>query len=224
MNRVKKGALGAVMALASTSATAQDYSDVPAFLAGSEIAVGVLEHAANFHPLSGRMTLDMPTRRIGQIYGAEKENCTADVQFTYRSPPLHFFLKPRLTAKIQVSTGGRTNFASFGEEWRQDTLHGWLYGQAGIGVTVHDGYSFTPEPYARDLTASEVHRRRQISSRRTSFGSPVLFNPNASIGVRVSERWAVEASWEHFSHAGFFSKRNPGIDNIGLRLVRTLGR
>ena len=101
MNRLKKGALGAAMALASTSATAQDYSDVPGFLAGSEIAVGVLEHAANFHPLSGRMTLDMPTRRIGQIYGAEKENCTADVQFTYRSPPLHFFLKPRLTAKIR---------------------------------------------------------------------------------------------------------------------------
>ena len=52
----------------------------------------------------------------------------------------------------------------------------------------------------------------------------MLFNPNASIGVRIDRRWAVEATWEHFSHRRLFSDVNPGIDNVGIRLVRALGR
>ena len=28
----------------------------------------------------------------------------------------------------------------------------------------------------------------------------------------------------HFSHHPWFSEQNPGIDNFGIRLVRTLGR
>ena len=82
----------------------------------------------------------------------------------------------------------------------------------------------TPDPFRPGLSSVEASRRYDLYLSRTSWGSRVLFNPNASIGVRLDERWAVELAWEHFSHAQVFSERNPGIDNLGLRLVRTLGR
>jgi len=192
--------------------------------AGPEIAVGVFQHGANFHPLGAKLIFDLPKLPDGQIYEGQEEDGTVDVQLAYRTAPLHFLLKPRLTAKAQISTAGRTSFASLGAEWRQHVLKGRLYGQVGIGLTVHDGYRFTPDPFEPGLSLTEAARRYGIYRRRTSFGSQVLFNPNASIGVRLSPRWAAELSWEHFSHRQLFSDQNPGIDNVGLRLVRTLGR
>jgi hypothetical protein len=46
----------------------------------------------------------------------------------------------------------------------------------------------------------------------------VLFEPEIGVGVEVTERMSVEASWVHMSHATLFSGQNPGIDNIGVRL------
>ena len=94
----------------------------------------------------------------------------------------------------------------------------------GIGVTVHDGYRFTPDPFAPGISDAEARRRYDIYRRRTSWGSRVLFNPNAAIGVRLNRRWAAELAWEHFSHRRIFSDTNPGIDTLGIRLVRRLGR
>jgi lipid A 3-O-deacylase len=36
--------------------------------------------------------------------------------------------------------------------------------------------------------------------------------------VRVSSRATIEASWVHMSHAQLFSRENPGIDNLGVRV------
>ena len=130
----------------------------------------------------------------------------------------------RLTAKVQVSTAGKTSFASLGAEWRQHAFKGRIYAQVGIGVTIHDGYRYLPNPFLPGLDSAEAWRRYEIYQTRTGFGSRVLFNPNASIGVRIDRRWAVEATWEHFSHRQLFSDVNPGIDNVGIRLVRALGR
>lgn len=223
----KTSVLGVTMAFASTSAMA-DGGVAPAKRlsrwAEPEIAIGVLRHGANFHPLGDKLIFDLPTLPAGQIYEGEEENGTTDVQIVYRSAPLRFALKPRLTGKLQINTAGRTSFASLGAEWRQHILHRRVYGQAGIGLTIHDGYRFTPDPFGPGLPAGEARRRYDIYRKRTSFGSQVLFNPNASVGARLSPRWAIEATWEHFSHGQLFSRRNPGIDNVGLRLVHTLGR
>lgn len=218
-----KGVLGAWLVLASTSAMAQDGSrqQRPSRWAGSEIAIGVLRHGANFHPLGDELTFPKPP--AGQIYEGSEEDGTTDIQLVYRSAPLHFALKPRLTGKLQINTAGRTSFASLGAEWRQHVFHGRIYGQVGIGLTIHDGYRFTPDPFEPGLPIGEAWRRYDIYRKRTSFGSQVLFNPNASVGVRLSPRWAIEAIWEHFSHHQWFSDQNPGIDNVGLRLVYMLG-
>lgn len=191
---------------------------------GPELAVGVLAHGANFHPLGSRLVF--PRAPTGTIYEGQEEDGTVDLQFTVRTQPLplRWALKPRLAAKLQINTDGRTDFASVGAEWRQHILHQRVYGQIGIGVTVQNGYRFTPDPFAPGLALEEARRRYAIYSRRTAFGSQVLFNPNASVGVRLDRRWALEAIWEHFSHRRIFSEQNPGIDNLGLRLVRTLGR
>jgi hypothetical protein len=220
----KTCALGASLALASSAAMAQDQATVPSRPGGAEIAVGLFRHGADFHPLGSRLVFNLPPLPPGQVYEGHEEDGTTDVELVYRSAPVRILLKPRLTGKLQINTDGRTSFASVGAEWRQHVLHRRLYGQVGIGVTVIDGYRFTPDPFEPGLTSSEAQRRYDISLRRTSFGSKVLFNPNASIGARLSSRWAVEVAWEHYSHRRLFSRQNPGIDNVGIRLVRTFGR
>ncbi len=224
MIRLRKGVLGAVLALASTTAIAQEGPDTTAPHEGAELALGVLRHGANFHPLGEKLIFDLPELPAGQIYEGEEENGTVDVQIAYRTAPLRILLKPRLTAKAQINTAGRTSFFSVGAEWRQHILRGRVYGQVGIGATVIDGYDFTPDPFQPGISDAEAWRRYDIYRRRTSFGSKILFNPNASIGVRVGRRWAVELAWEHFSHRRIFSDTNPGIDNVGIRIVRRLGR
>lgn len=211
--------LGATMLLGPTPAMAQDLvTHAP------EVAVGVLWHGANFHPIGSQLTF--PTLPPGQVYEGMEEDGTTDVQLVYRTKmlPIRWALKPRLTAKVQVSTAGKTSFASLGAEWRQYAFKGRVYAQVGIGVTIHDGYRYLPNPFLPGLDSAEAWRRYEIYQTRTGFGSRVLFNPNASIGVRIDRRWAVEATWEHFSHRQLFSDVNPGIDNVGIRLVRALGR
>lgn len=202
-------------------ATAQEPAGPMTMDRRPEIAVGVFEHGSNFHPLGER--LFFPRTPAGVLVEGAEEDGTVDVQIVARTAPLRALLKPRLAAKLQISTAGRTSFATVGAEWRQHVFQNRLYGQIGIGVTVIDGYRFTPDPFASGLSRDEAVRRYDIYRRRTSFGSRVLFNPNASIGVRLDPRWAIELAWEHFSHRQIFNETNPGIDNVGLRLVHTFG-
>jgi lipid A 3-O-deacylase len=200
----------ATVALA-TGAQAQDRlrSD------GPEVAVGVLDHGVRW---LNRISDEAPFSE-----GLEERH-TADVQLVYRSRPLRGALKPRLTAKLQLNTGGRTSFASVGAEWRQHLLRDRVYGQIGIGLTVYDGYVSPINPFVYPIGSDAFRRSYAIYATRTSFGSPVLLNPNISAGVRLDRRWAIEATWEHFSHNQWFATQNPGIDTVGVRLVRTLGR
>lgn len=212
-----KSVVCATVALVSMPAAAQVRG-----VSAPEIGVGVFEHGSNFHPLGEQLTFDAPPP--GTFYADSGENGTVDVQVLYRTAPLRILLKPRLVAKAQVSTAGRTSFASLGAEWRQYVLKDRLYGQIGIGVTIHDGYRFTPDPFQPGISNAEALRRYDIEMTRVGFGSRVLFNPNASIGVRLNPRWAVEAVWEHHSHRQIFNDVNPGIDHLGVRVIRTIGR
>lgn len=220
----KECALGAGLALVPVAAMAQALAAAPPATQAPEIAVGVFRHGANFHPLGSQLIFHLPDLPAGYIYEGQEENGTTDVELVYRSRPLRILFKPRLTGKLQINTDGRTSFASAGAEWRQHLLRGRVYLQGGIGLTVIDGYRFTPDPFAPGLSRDEAQRRYTIYRRRTAFGSTVLFNPNASIGVRLTPKWAVELAWEHYSHRQLFSEQNPGIDNLGVRLVHRFGR
>lgn len=205
--------LAAIMTVSPTLSHAQSKDQSAQ---GIEVALGVLDHGV-------RKPFRQAPPAGFTIYEGEEERDTVDIQLTWRSRPLTVALKPRLTAKLQLNTGGRTNFASAGAEWRQHVLNGRIYGQVGIGVAVHDGYLQRVDPFAPGIGAAEAERRFAIYSRRTAFGSPVLFNPNLSLGLRLDKQWAVELAYEHYSHRRLFASQNPGINMVGVRLVRNFG-
>ena len=97
-----------------------------------------------------------------------------------------------------ISTVGDTSFASVGVGWR---IGGRVYARPALGLAVHNGPDFD-----------------EATPDRIAFGSRIVFSPEISAGVQVSERVAVEATWIHFSHAQLFSGHNPGSDNFGVRL------
>jgi hypothetical protein len=102
-----------------------------------------------------------------------------------------------------VNTAGATSYGAAGLSLRFP-LGGKLFIRPGVGLAVHNG------------SAGHFYRTDKIA-----FGSRVLFEPELGIGTQINDRLSIEASWVHMSHATLFSRENPGIDNLGVRL--TLG-
>ena len=128
----------------------------------------------------------------------------ADFQIGYRGERmegLSFIGKPSPYIFASINSAGDTSFAAAGLSWK---IGDQLYVRPAIGVAIHDGpeRAFAPD------------------GSQTQLGSRVLFEPEISIGVRVSRMVDLEASWAHLSHGRIFSRvQNPGIDTIGVRLV-----
>jgi hypothetical protein len=78
--------------------------------------------------------------------------------------------------------------------------HQWYF-RPGVGIAIHNG------------SAGKYFRTDKIA-----FGSRVLFEPEVGIGLQVSQRVSIEASWVHMSHGQLAGRENPGIDNLGVRL------
>ncbi len=198
--RVAVLAVLAVLALAAAPAAA------------GEVFAGLLAHAVNL-----RGTPPPPF----DLYEGQEEQGTQDLEFGWRSD---FFgsgrvLEMRGAVKAQVNLDGRTSFFAAGFDFRKPFLRDRLYAQIGIGLAYQTGYRFIADPFEPGLSQSEFNRRYDIYLNRTAFGSKLLFNPNAAVGVRLSPRLALEGTWEHYSHAQLFSNQNPGIDSFGARLV-----
>lgn len=99
---------------------------------------------------------------------------------------------------VSVNSVGDTNFAAAGLSWKFGER---VYFRPGIGLAIHDGPSQVVP-----------------GDDRIDFGSRILFEPEAAIGVQINERLSAEASIVHLSHAQLFGRQNPGIDNIGVRV------
>ena len=97
-----------------------------------------------------------------------------------------------------VNSSGDTSYAAAGLSLKFGTR---FYFRPGLGLAIHNG------------SADKVDRTDRIA-----FGSRILFEPEIGVGVLVSERISLEASWVHMSHAQLFGGQNPGIDNIGARI------
>lgn len=94
---------------------------------------------------------------------------------------------------------GDTSLVAAGLAWK---IGAPFYVRPGIGVAVHDG----------------PHRRVNDRGRRTDLGSRVLFEPELAIGMQLAPRISAELSYVHVSHAQLFSKQNPGLDMLGVRV------
>ena len=125
----------------------------------------------------------------------------ADLQLGWRGGrirPLGFIGAPSPYAFASVATGGETHFVAAGLSWR---LGGRFYVRPGLGVAVHTRGS-----------------RGVFQGLRTDLGSRILFEPELGVGYQASERFSVEASWVHLSQGQIFSRQNPGMDSVGVRL------
>jgi hypothetical protein len=99
-----------------------------------------------------------------------------------------------------LNTAGQTIYAAAGLSLRFP-VGKTLFIRPGVGLAIHNG------------SAGHFFRTDKIA-----FGSRVLFEPELGIGTQINDRLSVEASWVHMSHATLFSRENPGIDNLGVRL------
>lgn len=129
----------------------------------------------------------------------------ADIELGWRGArirALGFIGAPSPYAFVSAATGGETHLAAAGFSWR---IGGRLFARPGVGIAVHSRSS-----------------HGSVGGIRTDLGSRVLFEPEFGIGYQMSERVAVEGTWVHVSHAQLFSRQNPGMDSIGIRLTFAL--
>ncbi len=124
----------------------------------------------------------------------------ADLQLGYRGRIAGTPLQPYVFGAL--NTAGGTSYAAVGLSAK---FGGRIFIRPGLGLAIHNGS--TDQFYRPD---------------RIAFGSRILFEPELGIGARLSDRLSAEASWVHMSHATLFSRENPGIDNLGLRLTLRL--
>jgi len=121
----------------------------------------------------------------------------ADIMLGYRGGAIgHTPLQPYVFGAL--NTAGETNYAAVGLSARFGSK---IYFRPGIGLAIHSG------------STSNFFRTDKIA-----FGSRILFEPEAAIGTQLNDRLSIEASWVHMSHATLFSRENPGIDNLGVRV------
>lgn len=97
------------------------------------------------------------------------------------------------------NTRGKTSYAAVGLSAKFGQA---IYVRPGLGLAIHSGSTANHE----------------LTSDRIAFGSRILFEPEVNVGARLNDRLSLEASWVHMSHATLFSRQNPGIDNLGVRL------
>jgi lipid A 3-O-deacylase len=98
-----------------------------------------------------------------------------------------------------LHTGGDTHFVAAGLSWK---IGRRLFLRPGLGLAVH-----TRENGGVDEDGF-----------RTDLGSRVLFEPEVGVGYQISDRVAIEATWVHISNGQLFSRQNPGMDSVGVRL------
>ncbi|MFN9927010.1 MAG: acyloxyacyl hydrolase [Phenylobacterium sp.] len=135
---------------------------------------------------------------------------------------LKFLGRPRVHLLVGVNTSGGTNYLASGLAWRF-ALSERLYVQPGIGLAIHDGRVNLPSPDEPGLTPAERLKRLNDFQTTLDLGSRVLFEPELSIGWKATRRLSVEVSWIHLSHGKLAGDYNPGLGDIGLRLLYRYG-
>jgi hypothetical protein len=137
--------------------------------------------------------VETPLNKSGNVEGG------VDLQAGWRggriaATPLQPYVFGALNSTGDTSYAAIGLSAKFGKQ---------VYIRPGLGLAIHTG---------------SAKNFQDLSNDKIDFGSRILFEPELGIGARINGRLSVEASWIHMSHATLFSRQNPGIDNIGLRL------
>jgi hypothetical protein len=135
----------------------------------------------------------------------------ADVQAGLRTRPLvsvPSFGELRLYALGSANTARGVPFAAAGAAWRWPIGTSGFYVQPGLGGAVQFGSD----------------ARYQQRPDRLYLGSRLLFEPELAVGWRGAGPWAVEGAYVHLSHAQLAGRQNPGLDDVGVRVIYAFGR
>ncbi len=133
--------------------------------------------------------------------------------------------RPSAYALAAFNTQGGTNYAAAGLVWRVPLDDaGRIYLRPGLGLAVHDGEVDLPSPFASGLSDAERQARFQRGGRELDLGARVLFEPELALGFQATDRVALEASYMHVSHGSIFGDQNPGLTDVGVRLVYNFAR
>ncbi|MBL8554999.1 MAG: acyloxyacyl hydrolase [Phenylobacterium sp.] len=135
---------------------------------------------------------------------------------------LRFIGRARVHLLAGVNTAGGTDYIAAGLSWRFP-ISERLYVQPGIGVAVHDSRIDYPSPNEPGITPAERLKRLSDFETKLDLNSRVLFEPELSIGYKATSRLSVEASWIHLSHGRLAGRYNPGVADVGLRMVYRYG-
>ena len=150
-----------------------------------------------------------------------------DIVFGFRTASLDELSaigSPRVHVIVGVNTLGETSYAAAGFDWRLKFGPGdRFYFEPGIGAAIHTGAVNLPSPFDPGLTPQEVATRFHDFQTKLDLGSRVLFEPELSLGWKATDRWSIEMSWIHMSHAQLAGPQNPGLGNFGFRAVYRYG-
>ncbi len=130
--------------------------------------------------------------------------------------------RPRVHLLAGINTSGGTNYLATGLSWRFH-LSERFYVQPGLGMAIHDGKVGLPSPDDAGLSLAEMLKRQRDRETMLDLGSRVLFEPELSVGWKATRRLSVELSWIHLSHAKLAGSQNPGVGDVGLRLLYRYG-
>lgn len=135
---------------------------------------------------------------------------------------LKFLGRPRVHLLMAVNTAGGTDYLASGLSWRFH-LNERVYVQPGIGLGIHDSRVAFPSPDEPGITPQERLKRIRDFQTKLDLGSRVLFEPELSIGWKATRRLSVELSWIHLSHGKLAGDYNPGVGDVGVRLLYRYG-
>lgn len=135
---------------------------------------------------------------------------------------LSFLGKPRVHLIAGVNTSGGTDYLAAGFSWRFN-LSERFYIQPGIGAAIHDGQVNLPSPDEPGISPQERLKRQHDFDTKLDLGSRVLFEPELSIGWKATRRMSFELSWIHMSHGKLAGDYNPGVADVGLRVLYRYG-
>ncbi|MBN9318608.1 MAG: acyloxyacyl hydrolase [Caulobacterales bacterium 68-7] len=197
-----KKALFAAVALAAAS--------ISGAASAGEVFVAALKHDVTF---------------IGDTLGvgtAGREG-GVDLQLGVRSEridALSAIGRPSVHALVSFNTDDTSNFVAAGFNWPLDIGgEGGFYIRPGLGLAYTDGETDLPPVNAPGISQAEVQRRLTLYNTRIDFGSKVLFEPEFSLGYKLTGATSVELTYMHLSNGQIFHKgKNQGLDDVGLRV------
>lgn len=124
---------------------------------------------------------------------------------------------PRPYLYGSFSTQGYTNLVATGLNWTWRPADRWSF-EGAVGISYNDGVEDIVH-----LPPSDPYRI-EIAETRALLGSDWLFHSRLGLDYAVTERWAVGAYYEHFSHGQILaSGRNQALDELGVRIGYRFG-